>query len=311
MPKIEKSYTKLNALKVVAIGSIIIYILGVLPQFTDGVKLLFRNPLMKFIFLALIVFTGYLDSTLGILLAIAFIVSYLGTPNYISSPVQNVYNSVREDTRKIIGGVSDGAKQLIGGVGSGAQNIIGGVGSGAQNIIGGIGSGTQSLIGGIGSESNPFISGAQNIVGNISGGAQQLIGGISGGAQQLLSEVQSGGQHILSGINKESNSLLGGNIENLENLPLSISQSYQQHMYNENGSDKGCSVQPAMETGCDPIVGYNASYNCSCNGSCGGDCKGTDPACLCKGVSVWKDELNAQGLNFPIGYSGVNVGSTY
>ena len=93
---------------------------------------------------------------------------------------------------------------------------------------------------------------------------------------------------------------------------MSVSQAYQQHMLQENEhGDKGCSVQPKMMTGCEPIVGYNAPYNCGCNGACGGNCGGLDPACLCTGVSVWKDELNAQGLNFPLGYSGCNVGSTY
>lgn len=322
MPKRGKSYNKFDVLKAVAVLAIAIYILGVAPQFTDGVRLLFRNPLVKVVFLALIVFTGYLDSMIGTLLAIAFIVSYLGTPNYSSSPAYRVLDNVRGGTQRLVGGVGSGAQQLLGGVGAGAQRLVGGVGSGAQELVGGVQSGTQRLIGGVGAGTNQFLSGAQSLVGGVSGGAQELVGGVGSGTQRLLSGaqtggqqllygVEAGGQQLLSGVSGGAQRLLGGNVENLENAPLSISQAYQQQMHTENGGDKGCSVQPAMETGCDPIVGYNAAYNCGCSGACGGDCKGQDPACLCKGVSVWKDELNAQGLNFPIGYSGGQVGSTY
>lgn len=320
MPKRGKSYNKFDALKAVSVLAIVIYIIGVVPQFTDGVRLLFRNPLMKVVFLALIVFTGYLDSMIGTLLAIAFIMSYLGTPNYSSSPAYHVLDNVRVGTQRLVGGVGGGAQQLLSGVGYGAQELVGGVGYGAQELVGGVKSGAQRLIGGVGSGTNQLLSGAQSLVGGVSGGAQELIGGVGSGTQRLLSGaqtggqqllygVESGGQQLLSGVSGGAQRLLGGNVENLENAPLSISQAYQQQMHTENGGDKGCSVQPAMETGCDPIVGYNSSYNGGGDGD--GECKGKDPACLYKGVSVWKDELNAQGLNFPIGYSGGQVGSTY
>ena len=46
-----------------------------------------------------------------------------------------------------------------------------------------------------------------------------------------------------------------------------------------------------MTSGCNPIVGYNASYD-------------TQNACLNKGIKVWDDEMGAQGLSHPRGHSG-------
>ena len=65
--------------------------------------------------------------------------------------------------------------------------------------------------------------------------------------------------------------------ENLMNAPLSVGQAYKQFMSNEGSA---CNIKPTMETGCDPIVGYNAPYNCGCSGACGGNCKGKDPAII-------------------------------
>ncbi len=316
MPKKGISYNKFDAIKAVSILAIVIYILGIVPQFTDTVKLLFKNPLMKIVFLSLIVFTGYLDSTIGTLLAIAFIISYLGSPDY------NVFDNIRVGTQRVVGGVGEGSQRLVGGVGSGVQSIVGGVGSGVQEIVGGVSDGTQRLVGGVGSGTQQLLSGTQSIVGGVSGGTQKIIRGIGSGTQRLLSGAQSSGQQLLYGAESGGRQLLGGvsggiqhllgkNVENLENESLSISQVYQQQTHTENGGDKGCSIQPEMESSGDPIVGYNAPYNCDYNSACGGEGKDKDTDGLCKGVSVWKDELNAQGLNFPIGYSGGQDGSTY
>jgi hypothetical protein len=349
MPKRVKSWTEFDILRAIVILAIIIYILGIVPQFTEGVKALFANPLMKIVFLALIVFAGYLDSTIGTLLSVAFLVSYLSTPEYKGSPVYDVLSDVRSGASHVVGGVGSGTNRLIGGVGSGASQVVGGVGTGASRLIGGVQSGAQQLTSGVGSGAQQLLGGAQKLVGGVEGGAQQVLGGVGSGVQQLLGGAQKlvggveggvhqvlggvgsgaqqlttglasgaqsviggvggGVQHIASGLSGGSQQLIGG-AENLENPPMSVSQAYQQQMESET-DNTGCNVQPAMVTGCDPIVGYNAPYNCGCSGACGGNCKGLDPACLCKGVQVWKDELNAQGLHHPRGYAGGQVGSTY
>ena len=314
MPKKEKSWNEFNILRALIIISIIIYILGIVPQFTEGVKALFANPLMKIVFLALIVLAGYLDSTIGILLAVAFILSYLSTPEYKASPVFDVLDDVQRGTGHIIGGVGEGAQRLVGSVGSTAKELVGGVSAGTQQVIGGVQRGTQRIAGGLGAGTSDLLRGAeggvQQVVGGLGRGAQELVGSAQVGTQQLISGLQESTQQAIGGFQKGTQQLLGES-ENMTNSPTpSISQIYQQHM--ENQSEKSnCNVQPAMTTGCDPIVGYNAPYNCGCSGACGGNCKGLDPACLCKGVQVWKDELNAQGLNHPIGYAGSQVGSSY
>ena len=321
MPKRGKSVKEFNILRALVIIAVVVYILGIVPQFTAGIRALFQNPLMKVAFLGLIVFAGYMDSTIGTLLAVAFLVSYLATPDYKGNPVYDVLSDVRTGTGRVVRGVGSGAQQVVGGLGSGASQLVGGVGSGAQQVVGGVQTGASRLVSGVGSGAKQFLGGAQNLVGGVEGGVQGVLGGVGSGAQYLIGGAQSGTQQALSGIQSGTQQVVGGlqygaqkllgGVENLENAPLSVSQAYQQHMNSENQGDKGCNVQPMMSTGCDPIVGYNAPYNCGCSGACGGKCEGLDPACLCKGVKVWEDELGAQGLTFPQGYAGCQVGSTY
>lgn len=324
-----KRWTEFDVLRALVILAIVIYILGIVPQFTDGIRSLFTNPLMKVVFLALIVFAGYLDSTIGTLLAVAFLISYLSTPEYKGSPVYDVLSDVQSGAGQVVGGVGSGASRLIGGVGSGAQELVGGVAGGAQELVGGVGSGAQQLVGGlqrgasrlvggVGGGAQHLLGGAQRLVGGVEGGVQQVLGGVGSGAQklvggaqagtqqllggaqsgtqQLIGGVSGGAQHLATGLSSGAQQLLGG-AENLENPPMSVSQAYQQQM--DGGA--GCNVQPSMATGCDPIVGYNAPYGPG----------GPDAACLNEGVQVWKDEMNAQGLNHPRGYAGGQVGSTY
>ena len=350
MPRKAKSWNEFDILRALVVVSIIIYILGIIPQFTEGVKALFANPLMKVVFLSLIVLAGYLDSTIGILLAVAFLLSYLSTPEYKASPVYDVLSDIQRGTEQVVGGVGTGAQRLVGGVGTGAQRLVGGVSTGAQEVLGGVQTGTQRLTSGLGAGTAHVLKGAQHLVGGVEGGMQQVVGGIGGGArelvsgtqslvsgieesvhqvvgglgsgakalvggtqsgtQQLIAGAQGGAQQTLGGLQRGTQQLIGGS-ENMTNGPSqTVSQLYQQHMDNQN-EQSGCNVQPTMTTGCDPIVGYNAPYNCGCSGACGGNCKGLDPECLCKGVQVWKDELNAQGLNHPRGYAGGQVGSSY
>ena len=87
--------------------------------------------------------------------------------------------------------------------------------------------------------------------------------------------VESGAQHLVGGLQSGTQSLLGS-VENF----------------------KGCSAKPMMVSGCDPIVGYNASYD-------------SQNACLNKGVEVWQNEMGTQGLNAPRGYAGHQGGASY
>jgi hypothetical protein len=58
--------------------------------------------------------------------------------------------------------------------------------------------------------------------------------------------------------------------------------------------------------------GYNYNNYFDCVKECADDDLGTgDLDSPCKGVGVWKKELNAQGLNCPLGYSGSKDGSPF
>lgn len=336
-----KSWNKFDVFRTLIIISIIIYILGIVPQFTEGVKALFSNTFIKIVFLALIILAGYFDSTIGILLSVAFILSYLSTPENHFSPVYNVMSDIKHGTHDVVGGVSEGTQQLVGSFGDTASNLVGGVSSGAQNVISGIQRGTQHLtsgleqgaghllegankvtsgiegglhqfVHGIGGGTKELISGTQDLVQGVGEGVNQVVGGIGSGVQELVGSANTGSQKIISGVSESAQDIIDGlqrgaqhltnNSENMTNGPAeSVSQIYQQHS-EEQHNDSGCNVNPVMTTGCDPIVGYNASYD---NGV------DNNNECLYKGVQVWDDELNAQGLNNPRGYSGGQVGSSY
>ena len=58
--------------------------------------------------------------------------------------------------------------------------------------------------------------------------------------------------------------------------------------------------------------GYNFSDFYDCVQECGeNDLNKGEMSSPCRGVGVWKDELNAQGLNCPLGNSGMKEGSPF
>lgn len=58
--------------------------------------------------------------------------------------------------------------------------------------------------------------------------------------------------------------------------------------------------------------GYNYNEYSDCVKDCAENDLGSgDLDSPCKGVGVWKDELNAQGLNCPLGYSGEKDGAPF
>ena len=327
MPKLSKKPTMkpktkwdtYHFFKVIVIVLIILYIVGIVPMFSNVVNLVFSNPLVNGVFAVIILISLYHDPTIGALLLVAFIVSYLVKPDYSTSIInklgygtQQVVSTSSQDAQKLIGGVGYAGQSVVSEVGQVGQKVVGATGYVGQKVLGGAGNLVGDLGGSVGQEGQQVFNTASNVVGNISSGTQQLIGGVSSGTQQLIGGVESGTQQLIGGVESGSNYLLGQPTEHFNNSNsnnvMTVSQAFQKHM---NEEQKDCNVKPNMMTGCDPIVGYNSPVNCGCSGACGGNCKGLDPACLCEGVSVWKDELNAQGLNFPVGYSDNYTGSTF
>ena len=137
--KMMKSLNKMHIVRMVVILAVVGYIVGIVPTFKETIGDLFSNPLIKLVFLVLIVSSGYFDPTIGTLLAVAFIVSYLGTPSR-ETPLLDTVNTI----------------------GSGASDVVSGIGSGASNIVGGIGSGATQLIKGVGDASTELVSGLQS-----------------------------------------------------------------------------------------------------------------------------------------------------
>lgn len=203
----------MKVLRWILVVLLILYIVGVVPSFNEGVMALFRNPAIKVVLLTFIVIVSYMDHVLGILLAIAYISSVLMAPPQKPTPIL-------AEIRKAL----------------------------------------QEL---------PLPS---------LGMAQQQ-------QQQQKPVVQK---------------------ENMGNPgSLSISQEFRNQQRQEldlSNQSQDCLQLPPPSTGCDPIVGYNAPYDCV------HDAK---KDCLCDGVAVWDNELNAQGMNMPMGRSDDQAGATF
>lgn len=204
--------------------AIIVYIVGIVPSYSEAVGDLFHEPVVKLIFLALIVAVGYMDATLGVLLAVAFLVSMLSSAEYSGSTLG-----------RAVSGVQVGAREVV-----------------------------------------------------------QL-------PQKVMHELPLPGQkeNMHGGAHYQTPNAQGA---------FEASERAGNAMYGQ-GAD--CTVIPPPSGGCDPIVGYNAPYDCVCNENCTQECDKKNRGCLCAGVATWTDELNAQGLNYPMGFAGPQEGATY
>jgi hypothetical protein len=205
---------ELKILRWVLVVLLILYIVGVVPSFNEGVVALFRNPVIKVLLLGFIVIVSYMDHVLGILLGIAYISSVLMAPPQKPTPIL-------AEIRKAL----------------------------------------QEL---------PL---------------PQVPALVKPAVAQEQKEAMSNPQ---------------------QQQPPSISQEFARQQRQEldlSNQSQDCLKLPPPSTGCDPIVGYNANYDCIV--------KKDGKDCLCDGVATWDNELNAQGLNFPMGHSDDQVGANF
>ena len=223
MTKKTNDYRNFGIIRTVIIIGIIIYIFGIIPQLNSEIKLFFTNPIIKIGFLALIAIIAYMDTAIAILLAIAFLVSYLQTPEH-DSILYKTLRGAQAGTQSVIGGVQTGTTRLVGGVGTGAQRLIGGLGTGATQLVGKVGEGTQQLIGGVDRGTQRLIGGvgegATGIVKGLKGGLYQVtgresaigkaVGGVSAGLTNLIGGVQEGAQELVSGLGGTAQNLISG-----------------------------------------------------------------------------------------------------
>jgi len=225
-------WNEYQVLRAIVALAIVVYIVGIVPSYSKVVGDLFHEPVVKLIFLALIVAVGYMDSMLGVLLAVAFLVSMLSSAQYQATPLGQA-----------VSGVQAGARQVV----RLPEEVV-------QHVT------------------HPSVSGApaKESMSNPLGGA----GYQTPNAQQAFEMNEQAGQALM-------------------------------------GQGADCTVIPPPTGGCDPIVGYNAPYDCVCNENCADECDKDNRGCLCTGVATWNDELNAQGLNYPMGYAGSQEGATY
>lgn len=99
-PKKVLGYSEYQMLKAIFALAVLIYILGIVPFYRESVADLFKEPAVKLAFLVLILGVGYLDPTMGILLAVAFLVSIFVSPGKLS--VGKVVTSVEKSGRDIV-----------------------------------------------------------------------------------------------------------------------------------------------------------------------------------------------------------------
>lgn len=213
--------------------AIVIYIVGIVPSYTQAVGDLFKEPLVKLVFLGLILAVGYMDKTLGVLLTVAFLVSLFTSARYSSTPLGRVVSEARSGAQQVVRVPQHLAQK--------AENVV----TDAVDMV------TPDSL--------------HENMGN--GNSVQTV-------QQAFEASERAGQELY-------------------------------------GKGTNCTVMEPSATGCDPIVGYNAPYDCVCDENCSSECDKKNRGCLCDGVATWTDELNAQGLNYPMGNPGPQEGATY
>ena len=215
-----KRISEYQLLRWVIIVALILYIVGVVPNYNKGVTSLFSHPIVRLILLVLIVAVSWVDHTIGILVAVAYLSSLMMSRH--PAPDQTPLGAMEAEMREL----------PLPGFNSSAPKVK------AENM------------------ENPL---------------RKAISVPEAFLKQEAMAISS----------------MGGN----------------------EGSD--CTALPPPSTGCDPIVGYNASYDCVCAEDCADNCDKNGRGCLCKGVATWQDELNAQGMNYPMGAPGPQVGATF
>jgi hypothetical protein len=219
---------ELQVLRWVVGLAIVVYIVGIAPTYTKGVQELFHQPIIKIIFLVLIVVVASMDNVLGLLLVVAFLVSMWARPGSGGGVLGGAVRSVQSGAHQLLGVPQMPMKEHPGQM-MRAQAAV------KENMAPGMG-----------------------------------VGGVQGAYEK---QMMAGAQYY--------------------------------------GQGADCTMVPPPSEGCDPIVGYNAPYDCVCNANCTQDCAKKGRSCLCTGVATWKDELNAQGMNYPMGNSGAQVGATF
>lgn len=214
-----KRMSEYQLLRWVIIVALILYIVGVVPNYNKGVVALFTHPFVRLLLLVLIVGVSWVDHTIGILVAVAYLSSIMMSRH--PTPNQTPLGAMEAEMR----------------------------------------------------------------------------------------ELPLPGLQAQAPVNAE-------NMANPMNQTLSVPEAYaQQEAMDQRAVDGGggqdCWSIPPPTTGCDPIVGYNASYDCVCAEDCVENCDQKGRGCLCTGVATWSDELNAQGMNYPMGAPGSQVGATF
>jgi hypothetical protein len=217
---------------VVAIA-LIAYIFGVLPTYTREISQLFETPVAKIVFVVAVLIVGYCDITLGVLLATAFIVTFITSSRYKSSSVGQLVSDIQSDAQK----VTQSAVNTVGDVAQSVENTLTGQNNNQENMDG------------------------------------------------------YGGYHLPT-------------VQKSFEMAEREGQKYL-------GVGTNCTTIPPPTSGCNPIVGYNAPYNCVCNEGCVTPNCDKNRGCLCQGVETWEGELNAQGLNYPMGNPGPQNGSPF
>ena len=330
MKNLNKKLTTSNILRLTAFVIAVVYIFEVLPRLTNDIAVVFSNSFIRLALFVLVICIACFDLPTSLVFVVLLVLTHYsfvnrgyfgrvlsnvtdgaselvrgathGTEEIIvnlGSGVKNAVSGLSEGASDVLGGVSRGTQQLVSGAGDGAQQMLQGAETGLNNTIQGASRGTQQLLSGLGDGTQNLLqgteSGLNNVIGGLDRGGQKIIGGLNKGMNDLVNAGTRGSTAMLRGVNRGTQRLLGNVTEGMEVQALSVEQSFQKHLKEENKGDKNCNVNPTVTSGCENIMGYNAHMP-----------YGNDK-CQSEGVSVWKNSMNTQGLNNPRGYSGNSI----
>ena len=324
---LNKKMTTSNVLRLTAFIIAVVYIFEVLPRLTRDVALVFSNSFINVALVVLVVCIACFDLPTSLVFLVLLVLTHYSFVHrgYIGRVLSNVTDSASEivkgatrgteeivvhlgsGVKNTVTGLSEGASDVLNGVSRGTQQLISGAGDGASDVLSGVSRGTQQLISGAEDGTQHLVQGTEtgvnNVIGGLNKGGQKIIGGLNRGVNDVVRAGTKSSSAMLRGVRRGTQRLLGKNVvEGMEVQGLSVDQVFQQHLKEQNQGDRDCNVNPTVSSGCNRIMGYNANlYN-----------KTKENECQFKGVSVWNNSMNTQGLNDPIGYSEHNsIGSVF
>lgn len=146
---------------------LIVYAAAIVPELPNFMKKMFKNPVMKVVYLSLMTYVGIKDPVMSLLIGIGFTLTMLSLNKLETiSDVHDILDAVIDVPQEVLNELIDGAQDLV----KDGANVVDSV-TGKAGI---------KVAGPLAEMTNMVVDGVQGLGNNVIDGAQGLVGGIVG-----------------------------------------------------------------------------------------------------------------------------------